>query len=96
MAELILTQQEKDAALWSDLDDASLGKLVKKTMAIFDSLPRQEHEIVMQSAAIMLCCLVRDNQSTKATITLEGVTEKGVGIGDWRLLIEQVKAPEVE
>lgn len=29
MAELILTDKEKAAALWSDLDDAALGKLVR-------------------------------------------------------------------
>ena len=29
MAELILTDEEKAAALWSDLDDASLGRLMK-------------------------------------------------------------------
>ena len=32
MARLILTQAEKETQNWTDLDDASLGKVVKNSM----------------------------------------------------------------
>lgn len=41
MAELILTNEEKAAALWSDLDDAALGKLVKNQIAFLSDSAAQ-------------------------------------------------------
>ena len=54
MAELILTEEEKAAALWSDLDDAALGKLVKKKIALLTSAAEQLDRVTTFAAAMLL------------------------------------------
>lgn len=56
MAELILTAEEKAAALWSDLDDASLGKFVKKLIVSITNASEQMDRTAVVSAAMLICC----------------------------------------
>lgn len=36
MAELIMTEEERKTALWTDLDDASLGRVLKRSIATLE------------------------------------------------------------
>ena len=70
MAELILTAEEKAAALWSDLDDAALGKLVKKKIAFLTDAAEQLDRVTMWAAAMLICC-------NAAEFDREGLTQGG-------------------
>lgn len=86
MAQLILTEQEKAAALWSDLDDATLGKLVKKKMALITTSAEQLDLATTFSAAFLLCCAASENNANELTFDIEGVTQEDRDFGDWRVV----------
>ena len=86
MAELILTEAEKAAALWSDLDDAALGKLVKKNMATITKAAEQMDRTTLFSAALLICCGAAEVNAGKAEFDIEGVTQDGRDFGDWTVV----------
>jgi hypothetical protein len=86
MAELILTEEEKAAALWSDLDDAALGKLVKKQIAVITNAAEQMDRTTLFSAALLICCGAAEVNAGKAEFDIEGVTQDGRDFGDWTVV----------
>jgi hypothetical protein len=86
MAELMLTEAEKAAALWSDLDDAALGKLVKKQMATRTQSAEQMDRTTLFSAALLICCGAAEVNAGKAEFDIEGVTQDGRDFGDWTVV----------
>ena len=78
MAELILTEEEKAAALWSDLDDAALGKLVKKKIALLSSAAEQLDRVTTFAAAMLLCCAACGKQALSMWVVDNGMRE-GIG-----------------
>jgi hypothetical protein len=86
MAELILTDEEKAAALWSDLDDAALGKLVKKQIATITKAAEQMDRATLFSAALLICCGAAEANAGRAEFILEGVTQDGREFGDWTVV----------
>lgn len=83
MAQLILTDEEKSAALWTDLDDASLGKLLKKKMALIKSSSDQLERVNTVAAAMLLCCFASENNAAEMILSLDGVTQAERDFGDW-------------
>lgn len=87
MAELILTEEERAAALWSDLDDASLGRLLKKHISSFSNAAEQLERTTILAAALMLCCETAAQGSDTAVLDLDGVTDADREFGDWRITV---------
>ena len=97
MARLILTEKEKALPFWNDLDDAALGKAIKYHGAKFLT-PRRRNgdrveatmDMVIQAATVGMCRRAHEMNAGKWEVELEGVTVKGVPIGDWKITYERV------
>lgn len=96
MAELILTPEEQATALWSDLSDEALGKLVKKKMSIIESASEQLNRTVSFSAALLLCCQAAERKLAYSSYTFEGVTQNHREFGDWRITIVREDLEEAD
>lgn len=94
MAELTLTEAEKAAALWSDLDDAALGKLVKKHISIIETAAAQMDRVVMLSAAMLICCEAAETNATTAKFEIGALTQAGQDFGDWLVTATRVEASD--
>lgn len=90
MAELILTDKEKAAALWSDLEDAALGALVKRKISLIESCSEQLDQITPFSAAMMLCLAAQHAGADKASFDIDGLKKDGKALGNWRITAERV------
>lgn len=90
--ELILTEAEKKAATWLELDDESVGKLVKATALKIAEKGGEEGKIWSWSAALILCSMASDSNCDTFTQTIEGLTSKGKSCGDWEIRIRKVKS----
>jgi hypothetical protein len=86
MAELILTDHEKAAALWSDLDDATLGKLVKRDIVAITNAAHQLDRVTTFAAALLLCCAAGKANASEVAYEIEGVTNEGRDFGNWRVV----------
>lgn len=90
MAQLILTDEEKAAHSWLHLDDESLGRLVKySALAIAGHDVTDGGKVRGMTNAIMLATMAHEANAETTTVELKGVTQDGVGIGDWRITIER-------
>lgn len=94
MAELILTETEKKTKSWLDLDDESLGKLVKAMLFKIKDTCEQEKKIFTLSAAIALCVIAHETNADNMKLTIENITSKGKGIGDWKVTIKRITKKE--
>lgn len=90
MAELILTDEEKAAATWMELDDATIGKLVKKTALGLHSLNAEQAHVWWWSAALLLCGMASDANADKFEQEITGFTESGEDRGNWRITVERI------
>lgn len=86
MAELILTDEEKAAALWSDLDDAALGKLVKKKIAFLTDAAAQLDRVTTFAAGMLLCCAAAEQGASEIALEIDGLTQAGREFGDWQIV----------
>jgi len=99
MAELILTDAEKAADLWSDLDDEALGKLCRHMM-----LKQQEygmgingkdpaHQEFWSLACVNACkVLIRTAHDSNATTFRQSFKGLSIGddkLGDWTVLVQE-------
>lgn len=89
--ELIMTEEEKAAATWAELDDESVGKVVKSLMFKIKEHADEEKTMFFWSAAIALCSLVADTNADTFKETIEGLTNNGEPLGDWRITISKLK-----
>ena len=89
MAELILTPTEQEAALWSDLDDAALGKLVKKKMAGLTSSAEQLDRATIFAAAMLLCCVAVEVNAETLSLDIDGLSREGRDFGDWMVVAKK-------
>lgn len=93
--ELILTDEEKAAHSWLELDDESLGKMIKATAVKYASTPDGEIDHMHKmTCAMILCNMAADVNSTTSTFTLNGLTKKGEPQGDWKVTVKRVKSPK--
>ena len=87
MAELILTDDEKAAALWTDLDDKVLGAMLRKKIAFLQTAPAQMDKTVATAAGLLLCCEAGEANATEMRMDFDGVTQSGREFGDWLVLV---------
>lgn len=92
MAELLLTAAEKAALLWTDLDDASLGALLRKTLVQFQTATEQRDRAIPVAAALLLCADAFGAGATELTVDLDGVTLEGGDFGDWQVVARRKAA----
>lgn len=83
MAKLILTDAEKAAAKWIDLDDENLGRVVKHACAVCATVAEEQDKITEIACALMLVLSCVESNAEIGTFALEGVTHKGKPVGDW-------------
>jgi hypothetical protein len=86
MAKLILTDEEKAALLWSDLDDAALGKLVKKKIALLTDASDQLDLVTIFTAAMLLCCAASERGASQIALEIDGLTQENREFGDWKVV----------
>lgn len=96
MAELILTDKERAAALWSDLDDDALGKLVKKKIAFLTDAAEQLDRVTMWAAAMLICCNAAEMNAGSAEFDMEGLTQGGRDFGNWRVAATKIEPSNAE
>ena len=96
MAELILTEEEKATALWSDLDDAALGKLVKKKIALLTSAAEQLDRVTTFAAAMLLCCAASEQNASEIALEIDGLNQAGREFGDWKVVAVKMAPPTTE
>lgn len=91
MAELILTEAEKAATSWLELDDAALGKAVKHAAACAVTAGSEHHALWWQGALLLMCGMVADTGMQKSVHTVVGLREKGRSLGTWRVTVEKLQ-----
>lgn len=90
MAELILTQEEKDAATYLEWSDEALGKAVKKlALGINDHMG--DHATATMACATNLACAAYDANAETLEVKLVGVTECDEARGNWKVTVECLK-----
>ena len=99
MAKLELTEQEKAAISWLDMDDDALGKLVRKTCLKLPELMAKDEtdmgKIWVTSCGMLMCNMAADANSTKTTFEFNGLSLAGKERGDWQITIKRIKAPDM-
>lgn len=93
MAELLLTQAEKEAALWTDLDDAALGALLRKKLAQLSTAAEQMDRTIATAAALLLCCNAAESGASELRMDLDDVTQAGRKFGDWLVVAARKTIP---
>ena len=89
MAELILTKEEKKAATWVELDDESLGKVVKAMMTTIKQVSDEQGKLVLLAAAMILCSATAKSNADTASFTVEGLINKTNDFGNWKVTIRK-------
>lgn len=96
MAELILTEAEKTAATWFELDDATLGKVVKRTAAGLLTHSEEMGRIWWFAAALLLCGQAKDANAETLTVNVDGFTDAGQELGDWEVTVRRIKPSNIK
>ena len=94
MATLLLTEDEQAAALWTDLDDAALGALLRKKIAFISTAAGQMDRTVATAAALLLCCDAAEVKADEMTMRFDGVTQGGRPFGDWIVTARRKQAAD--
>lgn len=81
-----MTEEESAAALWSDLDDAALGMLVKKKIALLETSAAQLDMVTTFAAAMLLCCAAGEANASELAFEIDGLTQGGRDFGDWHVV----------
>jgi len=72
--ELILTDAERKALTWTELDDAALGKVVKAMMCQIKIEGDEQEKLLFFSASLILCLASAEVNVDKHLLTIEGLT----------------------
>lgn len=92
MADLILTEEEQAAATWFELDDATVGKIVKKTaLGLLDHSDEQKR-VWWFAAALLLVGMADDANADTFSQEINDFTNGDDNRGNWRVTIERIPA----
>ena len=89
MAKLILTEKEKKADTWLELEDETLGKVVKSIMSTMKQASDEQGKLYLLSAAMILCSTTAEANAEKATYTVEGIKNKTNDFGNWQIIVKR-------
>ena len=88
VAELRLTEAERQAGSFLAWDDAALGKLVKQTaLQIQDG--QGDRAAAIQTACLLLCSELDVQHAKEANYQLDGVTLAGRPLGAFTISVRQ-------
>lgn len=94
MAQLVLTKEEEEAALYTDWDDASLGRLVKHgSLHLNDLRSKMDKDVAYAKFMSLAVVLIKDALEMNANYyeaTMKGITNGDVSIGDWKITLKQI------
>lgn len=92
MAELTLTDEEKEAESFLDWSDEALGKMVRATAhKIQNGELGEDSEPVMMTAAMLVIILAaKSTNADSLEQTLERVTHQEHQMGDWKITVERI------
>jgi hypothetical protein len=88
--ELMLTDAEKKAATWLELDDESVGKVVKASGLEILKANDEKDKTLFYSAALILINLAANSNADILKETISGLTISGKPYGNWQLIIKKV------
>lgn len=91
MAELIITDSERESATYLEWDDAALGKACKK-IALILSDTRGEASMEITAACAFLVSRSIDAGSAETTIRLEGMRIADKQLGTWTISLTESEA----
>ncbi len=94
MAKLILTPEEQSAALWTHLDDAALGAMLRKRLVTLKTASDQQNWTTSFAGALILCCHAAEENAQKMRLQIDGVTQGGRDFGDWEITVMRKIAKE--
>ena len=86
MAELILTEKEKNANNLSFWSDEALGKAVRYCMTTLD----ENESVFAVSCGQILCAIAAKSNATVLKLKLESVTHYDKLLGDWHILVKKI------
>ena len=87
---VILTEAEKKASTWLELDDESVGKLVKTTALAIVEYADEKHTVFFWAAALALCSAAAKANARTFKQTIEGLTIEGKPFGTRELTIKKL------
>ena len=90
MAELILTDEEKETASYLEWDNESIGKGCKKLALIIENY-EGDTAMKIQASALVLAGLAHSTDNSEMSITLDGITALGEEIGTWIVTAKRVE-----
>lgn len=90
MAELIITDAEREANSYLDWDDASIGRAVKK-LAVKIADMKGEDSISTYAGIMLLLSKAVDSDAGSMTVTVNGLACKGVPLGDWEVVSRRLE-----
>jgi hypothetical protein len=90
--ELILTDDEKKANTWLELDDATLGKVTKAVALKLKNYNIKNDPMAFMAAALLLCNLAAEANADDLKQTIEGLTIQGKDFGNWLVTVKRLKA----
>lgn len=84
MAELILTDEEKQAPLYSDWSDETLGKATRQILCAFDAVAKQQYQGVAATAALHALAMAAEEVEAERLFFHYKLKEDGTV---WRVMI---------
>lgn len=94
MAQLILTDEEKAAATWMELDDATVGKVVKKTALGLIDMSNEQGRVWWFAAAMLMCGMASDANADEFSQELLGFSYGDTDCGDWLVTVQRIRGPK--
>ena len=99
MAQLILSAEEMGAQSWFDLDDATLGKIVKSNALkmLADVAPKKEDAQFAwrMTAGLMLIDHAIERNDVGVTFDVLDMSDGKVDLGDWRVQAIRLRDPAI-
>lgn len=90
MADLVLTPDEKAAQTWFELDDATIGKIVKFAgTKILQGAQQKDMMLNIAATYILINDTFRQN-GDQQTIKITGHSLRGEFTGDWIVTIQKI------
>lgn len=91
MAKLILTEEEQVVKTWAELDNETLGKVVKSMIFGIKKTSEEQNKMLSYAAALILCDIAMETNADKITETIEGLTLSNKLFGNWKITVRKLK-----
>lgn len=96
MVEIVVTDEEKEAASYLDWDDAALGRFAKYTALRLTEMSKDSEglrKVAVASCAMMMVSAAHDSNATTLELKLSGHTSKEIPTGDWKIVVKRTRKP---